>query len=741
MKTLVLIGGGHSHVEVLKQFGMAPLPGVQLILICRDTHTPYSGMLPGLVAGHYAYDDVHIDLRRLAGFAGARFYGDEVTGFDFENQKIFCKSRPPVPYDLCSVNIGSAPGLGQIPGAAENVSPVKPISGFLDQWRTLQHRVGVAQRPLRIGIVGAGAAGVELALAMEHAFSACSLATSQQIPEFHLFSQNAKILPTHGAKAQRYLLRSLLERGILLHLGEEVVSVARNSLTTQSCETYVLDAVLWTTAARPPAWLEETGLDLTGDGFIEVNDFLQSTSHGNVFAAGDVATMINHPREKAGVMAVRHGPPLARNLRRILIDAPLKKFRPQKTWLSLISTGDRRAVASWGHFAAQGKLMWRWKDWIDRRFMAKFGDLPDMALKGQRGDVLEKDEADDMRCGGCGAKISPAMLARVLARLRAEAEISSLVLPQALDDAAAVSVPPGQELWQSVDFFRSFIDDPLVFGRIAAVHALGDIYAMGAVPVSAQALAVVPYGRATDMEEDLFLMLAGAMEVLSVAGAQLIGGHSAEGEALELGFAVNGVAATGTALRKGGMVEGDALILTKPLGTGTLMAANMRGRAKGRWIDAALKTMAQTQGKAAEIFLQSQTHACTDITGFGIAGHVAEMMQASGYGAEIALDALPVMDGALVSLAAKIFSTLHPENARAKVHIANADDFDGQPRYDLLFDPQTAGGLLGAVPSSCAGTCLEQLHAAGYENARIIGWVTARAQPPVLMLTNSGARL
>lgn len=438
-------------------------------------------------------------------------------------------------------------------------------------------------------------------------------------------------------------------------------------------------------------------------------------------------------------MAVRHGPPLARNLRRALAGQPLKKFRPQSKWLSLISTGDGRAVASWGRFAAEGVMMWRWKDWIDRRFMTKFGDLPEMTLETPRLDDDDAHGLDAMRCGGCGAKISPALLTRVLARLRAEAGEASLVLPQALDDAASVSVPPGQELWQSVDFFRAFIDDPFVFGRIAANHALGDIYAMGAAPLSAQALAVVPYGGMAEMEEDLYLMLAGAMAVFEQTGTALIGGHSAEGEALALGFAVNGVAAKGAALTKGGMREGDALILTKPLGTGALMAANMRGKVKGRWIDAGLKLMTQTQAKAAEIFLRSQAHACTDITGFGLAGHIAEMMQASGLGAEIDLGAVSVMDGALTCLAGGIASTLHPENAKAAAHIANADALAGHAKYELLFDPQTAGGLLGSVPYSSAGTCLERLHAAGYESARIIGRVTARAQPPALTLIDSAA--
>jgi len=590
---------------------------------------------------------------------------------------------------------------------------------------------------LRIGVVGAGAAGVELTLAMEHVFSVRTRTGEGVMPELHLFSQSPHVLPTHGALAQKYLLRCLLERGVILHLGERVSDVSGTALITLTGETYPIDVVLWTIAARAPAWLRETDLDLTTDGFIQVNDCLQSVSYEDVFAAGDVATMINHPREKAGVMAVRQGPPLTDNLRRALIRQPLRKFRPQKKWLSLISTGDGRAVASRGRLAAKGAWVWQWKDWIDRRFMTRFGDLPDMTSSPPP-PPPGKEEAgvsDAMRCGGCGAKVSSGLLTRVLTRLRNEAP--ELVLPQTLDDAACVPVPPGEVLWQSVDFFPAFIDDPYVFGQIAANHALGDIYAMGAASKSAQALAVVPFGTAQEMEDDLYLMLAGALRAFRDSATALIGGHSAEGETLALGFAVNGVAAEGAALTKGGMRQGDALIFTKPLGTGALMAANMRGVAKGRWIDAALGLMVQSQAKAADIFLSAHAHACTDITGFGLAGHMVEMMQASGCGAQINLGALPVMEGALDCISAGIVSTLHAENTKAAVHIANVPAQAGHEKYQVLFDPQTAGGLLGAVPFAASGVCLKQLHAAGYVHARIIGQVTALGSNPTLHLIDS----
>ncbi|MBP7574876.1 MAG: FAD-dependent oxidoreductase, partial [Rhodoferax sp.] len=162
LRDIVLVGGGHSHVGVLKSFGMKPIAGVRLTLICTDVHTPYSGMLPGYVAGHYGYDDVHIDLSRLAVFAGARLYRDEVIGLDRINNKVLCRNRPPVPYDVLSINIGSTPRLADVAGAAEHVVAVKPIRRFNDRWLALLDRVQQHPGKTTIAVVGAGAGGVEL---------------------------------------------------------------------------------------------------------------------------------------------------------------------------------------------------------------------------------------------------------------------------------------------------------------------------------------------------------------------------------------------------------------------------------------------------------------------------------------------------------------------------------------------------------------------------------------------------
>ena len=205
IRDLVLVGGGHSHVIVLKRFGMNPMPGARLTVICRDVHTPYSGMLPGLIAGHYRFDEAHIDLGPLSRFAGARFYHDEVTGLDLAAKKVFARNGPPVVYDVLSINVGSTPSLSDVRAAAGAVIPVKPIGNFIQRWEALRERVLTAPRALSIGVVGAGAGGVELALTAQFALrrSLEGAGRARDFPAIHLFSASPDILPSHrpGSRA------------------------------------------------------------------------------------------------------------------------------------------------------------------------------------------------------------------------------------------------------------------------------------------------------------------------------------------------------------------------------------------------------------------------------------------------------------------------------------------------------------------------------------------------------------
>lgn len=719
-KDLVLVGGGHAHVAVLKSFAMQPEPGVALTLIARDVHTPYSGMLPGFIAGHYSFDETHIDLGPLARFADARLVHDQAIGLDLDERLVRFADRPPVVYDLLSINIGSSPGVSLVEGASEHAIPVKPIDRFIPRWQALVEDVLRAEGPVRIGTIGAGAGGVELTLAAQYRLS-CLLRERGGDPgrlSFHLVTSAPTVLPTHNERVRNRFARILRERGIDVRTGQTVVRATAEGIHCQDGSEIALDHMFWVTAAQPAEWPGASGLDVDQSGFIRVDETLRSTSDESVFAVGDIAQMESDPREKAGVFAVRQGPAVAKNLRHALRGEPLEPFRPQRKFLSLISTGDRNAVASRGNWTLRGRWVWHWKDWIDRRFMDKYNQLPDMEP-----DVGPDGEAEEMRCGGCGAKVASPALKRALSRLDTESRHDIVVGIASGDDAAVIDVPAGQRLVQSVDYFRAFIDDPYVFGRIAANHALGDIYAMGAEPQSALAIATVPFGPEAKVEETLYQMLAGAVETLGEAGTALAGGHSGEGTELGLGFSVNGFIAPGDHLSKGGMRAGERLILTKPLGTGALFAADMRMKAKGRWIEEALSSMVQSNRDAARILSRHQASAATDVTGFGLAGHLLEMVKASDIDAVIDLDALPVLAGAGETIANGIVSSLQDANRRSEASILANDSMRGHSNYALLFDPQTAGGLLASVPPENADACLEELRQSNAVGSRIIGQV------------------
>lgn len=735
LRDIVLIGGGHSHVGVLKRFAMNPVPGVRLTLICRDTHTPYSGMLPGYVAGHYSYDDVHIDLSKLAEFAGARFYRAEAIGIDRENKRVLCRGRPDVPYDLLSINIGSSPRVNDVEGASEHAVPVKPITGFNKRWLALLSRIENHEGPLTVGVVGAGAGGVELTLAMQFRLTR-ELKQRGKDPDqlhFHLFDAADQILPTHNAKVRAVFEKTLAERNVKVHLGSPVRKVQEGLLQTESGQSLQVDEVLWVTRAGGPEWLKDTGLALDDGLFIRVRDTLQAENDDNIFAAGDIANVLNHPREKAGVFAVRQGPPLADNLKRLALGKAPKDFQPQKNWLALISTGDKYAIASRGNFEVDGAAVWRWKDWIDRRFMKKFNDLPEMEENNELPDTTAAQNPEEasqaisavaMRCGGCGAKVGSTVLSRALGELRPIERDDIIIGLHSPDDAAVLEVPAGKAVVHTVDFFRAFIDDPYVFGKVAANHALGDVFAMGAEAQSATAVATVPYGIESKVEDVVYQMMSGAVEVLNEAGCALVGGHTGEGKELALGFAVNGLIDPDEVMSKGGLRAGDVLILTKPIGTGTLFAAHAKLAARGRWIDSALNSMIQSNKAGAECLRRYGSKACTDVTGFGLLGHLVEMTRPSGVDAELDLSAIPVLPGAEETAAAGILSSLQPANIRLRRGIRDQEKWINHPRYPLIFDPQTAGGLLASVAADQAEACVRELKALGYPHTAIIGRVT-----------------
>jgi len=368
MKRLLLLGGGHTHVEVIRRFGADPPPGTAIVLVSPDRHTAYSGMLPGYIAGHYGFQDCHIDLARLCHTTRVAFRRTEATAIDATAHRVECNGGDGYEYDLVSIDVGSTQPAHEIPGAAQHALTVKPVGRFIEAWDEIRATARATPAPRRIVLVGGGAAGVELALAMHHRLLRDGLAASTAI---NLVTDAPEILPGHPRQVRRVIETIMRGRGIVVHAGSRVTKVELGVLYHEHA-TLPADWVVLANGAAAPDWLRNSGLALDDRGFVLVNDALQSVSCPEAFAAGDVANMINHARPKSGVVAVRQGPPLTENLRRALARKPLITYRPQKTVLALISTGNRYAVASWNGLALWGSWVWRWKHRIDCRFMATY---------------------------------------------------------------------------------------------------------------------------------------------------------------------------------------------------------------------------------------------------------------------------------------------------------------------------------------------------------------------------------
>ncbi|SDR06687.1 selenide, water dikinase [Rhizobiales bacterium GAS113] len=374
----MLVGGGHAHVEVLRSFAMRPLAGARLTLVTPGPEMIYSGMLPGRIAGHYSHEDCVIDLVALCRAAGAVLVPHAAIRLDLAEKRLLVAGggQAPyhqAPYDILSLDIGIVPKLDAIAGADRHAIAVKPIGDFEAKWLELQTRCLAPEGPRRMLVIGGGAAGFELILAVRHALVAelgRDLAAAARL-SFTLIS-DTPLLGADGKAARRAAEKALEMRRIRLLAGRPAVRIEAGGAVLDDGSFVPADAVFVATQAQLPPWLREAGLRLDAEGFVAVGPSLQTLDEEGVFAVGDCAGMVASPRPKAGVYAVRQGPILAANLRRFVLGEALLPYHPQRRRLMLLGLGEEEAIALWGPFAAKGKWAWRWKQHIDRGWIARY---------------------------------------------------------------------------------------------------------------------------------------------------------------------------------------------------------------------------------------------------------------------------------------------------------------------------------------------------------------------------------
>ena len=711
---VVLLGVGHTNAHVVKMWRMNPLPDARLTCISDFPVATYSGMLPGTLAGLYEPEQMQIDLVRLCAAARARLISAEVTGLDISARQLLFRDRPPLPYDVLSIGIGSRPS--HLPKNSVNVLPIKPMQTFRQRLDSKLDRLANSSinRPWRITIVGAGAGGVEIAFCLARRLRDTY---GQEAAAITLVDRGVTILDGMPLRTQRLATRQLDRMGIQTILVREVTSVENGVVTLQDGQTLQSDLVLWATSATGPPELENFGLPTDERGFLLTRDSLQSTANDDVFVVGDSGTLISERIPKAGVFAVRQGPVLWENIRRWVQRRALISWRPQRSFLTLLNSGDQRAILTYKGVSVHAHWCWKLKDFIDRRFMAKYQDYTPMAMATTSPPAKRPDEK--MYCGGCGSKLPADALARVLANLNNPSAPHVLIGTDQPDDIAVMEQSPGRALAATVDFFTAFLNDPFLLGRVAALNALSDMIAKGAKPRGALAMITVPHGNVAKQETFLREVLEGALRVFRPEGVPLVGGHTIEGMETTVGFTIVGEIDTDRLSVKGGLQPEDRLVLTKPLGTGVLLAANMQARCRFDWMEVLLASMLINNRDAGACASELRLRAVTDVTGFGLAGHLLEMLSASQLSAELELAAIPLLPGAEQLLVEGIESSLAPGNRTKESQIDCVEKLRGSSRYAALFDPQTSGGLLMGVPADKLPRLLEKLDG----NGAVIGRV------------------
>lgn len=736
---LVLLGGGHANIQVLRMLAMNPIGGLRITLISDQTHSPYSGMLPGYLAGHYTYEECHFDLRRLCEELGQRFIKAKITGIDPERKKIQLENRAEIRYDCASINVGIAPKPIEnlAPAYASKLIPLKPISQFIAHWDRLiaDLKAYEGNEPLPLAVVGAGAAGVEVAIILK-----MLVGQNRWNAEVSLIHRHDFLVSAKDRRAQSHLSNTLDTAGIKVFPNTEALQLQENGLLLKNkqghLQTRDFYRVLIATEAAAPPWLEHSGLPVDQDGFIKVNGLLLVEQQDALFAAGDCTHFSPSPLKKAGVYAVRQGKILEHNIRAIFTRQPvLKTFHPKRHVLSLITVGERKAIVHQDSASILRwlwpSLLWRIKDRIDRRFMRRFQARTFAASPLRFRPVMPRPKStlvpadwQENTCGGCGSKLAASTLLHGLNKLTIPQDDAVLLGVKDGEDCALTRVSEHALCLHSLDQFRAFISDPYILGQIASQHALSDVYAMGGVAKIAQVGLTLCPATERIHQEDIYQIMSGVLDTLTLNGVSLVGGHTGEGSELAIAIAVQGEVEPKQVLRKQLTRPGNRLILTKPIGTGVILAANMLAQANGKWVDAALSVMQQSNKIALETIRNFDISGCTDITGFGLLGHAFEMIGKNGdnaVGVKIDYPAIPLLEGARDLFAEGYSASLAERNYQSLRSVLRNDITPAN--HPALFDPQTSGGLLFSVPFEQTVDCLAALHRSGVLNACEIGEV------------------
>ena len=683
-KRLVLLGIGHTNAYVLRKWSMSPPPDTELVCLSNHSYATYSGMLPAVLAQQRSEEEMQIDLVKLCAAASARLITSPIKTIDPQAQVISFDDRPSLSYDLLSIGVGSVTSPIDTDPTDPNFIAIKPMQTFLqrlkDQLANVRERN--PRQEMKILVVGGGVASVEIALCLP-AFLKQHMVNPFKV---QLITSRDRIAPELPRNASSRLMRSIDQRSIHLLTDARVRTIKKNTVVLASGEEIAGDIVITSTGAAPPDILDRVSLPKDPRGFLSIDATLRSTDSKSIFAVGDCGSYQEKPFVKSGVYAVRQGPILWQNLLRSLAQKPLLSFAPQRKFLKLVNLGDGTALAQRGRFTATGKWAMNWKHRIDDRFISMYQNpQPPM----QAGSTTQSSDPThlDAQCRGCGCKLDSESLSKGIERTTEDGHVD-------FQDSVSVHNDGKKELTASVDFFTAPFPDPYLSGRIAALHAISDLVASGSNPIAALSTLVLADGPQLRQQEQFAEITAGLNHELGQFGVQIGGGHTIIGPRTEIGLTVMGQRDSESDIGKHRLQEGDHLFLTKPLGTGVLMAAHMRAKCDAKDYETLLSYMLAPSKPLLDLLKQLGIHAVTDITGFGLAGHLIEMLKSSEKKARLHLESVPIMPGVEALFQQGLESTLAPGNRKHDRLIHRDHELADHPRYSSLFDPQTCGGLL-----------------------------------------------
>ena len=669
---LVLVGGGHANIQVLRELCMKNYQGLHTILVSKEYHATYSGMTPGFFSNKFSQQEIDIDLQRLCFNAGATFVKDEVIDLDPKKNQIKLLKYPSIYFDILSLNTGSISNYQNLNiDSFLNCMNVKPINDLIKKLPEIDKVI--SKENSCISIIGSGIAAYEISYSLKQRY--LDKVKIKIIGNKHLSEKNI------NKQTKKKLNQIAQDMGIELIEGR-VKNIKSDYLVLSNNENIKSNLNLLSTGADISPWITKTEISKSESGFLAVNKYLQSVNFENIFVTGDIADVEGFQRSKSGVMAVRQGQVLKKNIFLKIQNKKMVKFKAQKNWLYLIGTYKNKAILNYYSISIHSNWSWYLKVLIDKNFIRKFS-FPNR--KSMNKKLIGKDKLENMYCQGCGSKASKNSLVNYLSKKNEN---------QLLPDASTIE-HPSTKIIQSIDHVKLFSSiNPYDFGIISYLHSKNDILAAGGLIKSLSVSIGIPFSD--NLVESFFIeyFMEGIKSQSIKDKSSIASGHTFQTH--EPGITLNMNGQFDLQSHKNMAQENDLIYLSKPLGTGYLLAAYYLNSplVLSQDIEKLFNFLKLDNQFAYEVARNNECSSMTDISGFGLASHLGDICAASNLSARINLSNQILLNDK-ISILKDFQSTGYSNNYKSNfqnVFIKKSNILE-----KILYDPQTNGPMLMAI--------------------------------------------